>query len=91
MADLDITAADEHVYDVTITDDDGRRSGHRVTVPVRFLTDHGLAASQEPLLVRASMVYLLERESPSSVLAAFTLDDITRYFPGYPDEIAARL
>jgi hypothetical protein len=37
------------------------------------------------------MVYLLEREPPSSVLDAFTLDDITRYFPGYPDEIAARL
>jgi hypothetical protein len=91
MAELDITAADQHVYDVTITGDDGRQSLHRVTVPVRFLTDLGLAASQEPLLVRASMVYLLEREPPSSVLAAFTLDDITRYFPGYPDEIPARL
>jgi hypothetical protein len=91
MADLDITAADEHVYDVTITDDDGRQSRHCVTVPVRFLTDLGLAASQEPLLVRASMVYLLEREPPSSVMASFTLDDITRYFPGYPNEIAARI
>lgn len=91
MTDLDITASDEHVYDVTITDDDGNESRHRVTVPVRFLTDLGIAASQEPLLVRASMVYLLEREPPSSVLAAFTLDDITRYFPGYPDEITGRL
>lgn len=91
MADLDITAAGEHVYDVAITDGDGRQSRHRVTVPVRFLTDLGLAASQEPLLVRASMVYLLEREPPSSVMAAFTLDDITRYFPGYPEEIVARL
>ena len=91
MTDIDITAAGEHVYDVTITDDDGSQSRHRVTVPVRFLTDLALAASQEPLLVRASMVYLLEREPPSSVLAAFTLDDITRYFPGYPDEITARL
>ena len=91
MADLGSTAAGEHVYDVTITDDDGRTSQHRVTVPVRFLTDLGLAPSQEPLLVRASMVYLLEREPPSSVLDAFTLDDITRYFPRYPDEIPARL
>jgi hypothetical protein len=91
MAEVDITASDEHVYDVTITDDDGRLSRHRVTVPVRFLTDLGLAASQEPLLVRASMVYLLEREPPSSVLAAFTLDDITRYLPAYPSDIAAHL
>ena len=91
MADLDITAAGEHVYDVAITDDAGRQSQHCVTVPVRFLTDLGLAASQEPLLVRASMVYLLEQEPPSSVMAAFTLDDITHYFPDYPNEIVARL
>jgi hypothetical protein len=91
MADLDITAAGEHVYDVAITDDAGRQSQHCVTVPVRFLTDLGLAASQEPLLVRASMVYLLEQEPPSSVMAAFTLDDITRYFPSYRNEIVARI
>ena len=91
MPDLAITASDEHVYDVTITDDDGSETRHRVTVPERFLTDHGLAASQEPVLVRASMQYLLEREPPSSILSAFSLDDITRYFPGYPAEIAALL
>jgi hypothetical protein len=91
MTDLEITAAGEHVYDVTITDGKDTTTRHRVTVPVRFLTDLGIAASQEPLLVRASMVYLLEREPASSVLGAFTLDDITRYFPGYPDEIPARL
>jgi hypothetical protein len=91
MAELEITASDEHVYDVTITDDDGSQTRHCVTVPARFLTDLGLAASQEPRLVRASIVYLLEREPPSSVLAEFTLDDITRYFPGYPNEIAAHL
>jgi hypothetical protein len=91
MADLDITAADEHVYDLTITEDGGSQTRHRVTVPERFLTDHGFAASQEPMLVRGSIQYLLERESPSSILAAFTLDDITRYFPDYPDEIAARI
>ena len=91
MTEIDISAADEHVYDVTITDDSGAHTRHRVTVPVRLLADLGVAASQEPLLVRASMAYLLEREPPSSVLGAFTLDDITRYFPGYPDEITARL
>jgi hypothetical protein len=91
MPDFEINAADEHVYDVTITDDDGAQTSHRVTVPESFLTDQGLAASQEPILVRASIRYLLDREPPSSILSAFTLDDITRYFPAYPDEIATLL
>jgi hypothetical protein len=91
MPELDITASGAHVYDVTITDQTGAKTEHCVTVPERLLRDLGIAASQEPALVRASMIYLLERESASSVLAAFTLDDITRYFPDYPREITALL
>jgi hypothetical protein len=91
MPDFDITASDEHVYDVTITGDGGAQTSHCVTVPESFLADHGLADSQEPTLVRASIRYLLDREPPSSILAAFTLDDISRYFPAYSDEIAALL
>jgi hypothetical protein len=91
MPELDITASGAHVYDVTITDQTGAKTEHCVTVPERLLRDLGIAASQEPALVRASMIYLLERESASSVLAAFTLDDITRYFPDYPRGITALL
>lgn len=91
MTELDIRAAGERVYDVTITEDDAGQTRHRVTVPERFLTDYGVAASQEPVLVRASMQFLLEREPPSSIMAAFSLDDIPRYFPDYLDEIATHL
>jgi hypothetical protein len=91
MPELDITAAGEHAYDVTITDDAGTETRHHVTVPTRFLTDLGLAAAQEPTLVRASMRYLLEREPPASILSAFSLDDVTRYFPDYPAEITTLL
>jgi hypothetical protein len=91
MTDLDIKVSGEHVYDVAITDDDGTQTRHRVTVPGRFLADIGLAASQEPAMVRASLRYLLEREPPSAILSVFTLDDITRYFPGYPAEIPTLL
>jgi hypothetical protein len=91
MPELDITASDAHVYDVTITDQTGAKTEHCVTVPERLLRDLGIAASQEPALDRASMIYLLERESASSVLAAFTLDEITGYFPGSPREITGLL
>jgi hypothetical protein len=89
MPDLDITAADAHAYDVTITDDNGRDSHHRVHVPEHFLADLGLTDAQEAKLVRASLDYLLQREPPSSILPEFTLEDIGRYFPEYPDEIRA--
>jgi hypothetical protein len=42
-------------------------------------------------LVRASFEFLLEREPATSILHEFSLDVISRYFPGYPAEIRARL
>jgi hypothetical protein len=38
-------------------------------------------------LVRRSFEFLLERESPQSILRRFTLSDIERYFPEYPGVI----
>jgi hypothetical protein len=91
MPELDINASDEHVYDVAVTADDGSRTQHCVSVPESFLADHGLAASQEPALVRASMQYLLEHDAPSAIGAALTLEDIKRRLPGYPDDVLRAL
>ena len=91
MPDIDIAAADANTYDVTITDDAGAQTSHRVWVPPSILTDLGLSEAQEPVLVRASMAYLLEREPASSILPQFGLDEIARFFPNYPTEIGALL
>ena len=91
MPDLDIAAADTNAYDVTITADDGTQTSHRVRVPPAMLTELGLAEAQEPVLVRASLVYLLEREPASSILPDFGLDEIARFFPDYPNEVATLL
>lgn len=91
MPDIDIAAADANTYDVTITADDGQQTSHRVWVPPAILTDLGLSEAQEPVLVRASMAYLLEREPASSILPQFGLDEIARFFPNYPTEIGALL
>jgi hypothetical protein len=91
MPDIDIAAADANTYDVRITDDDGRQTSHRVWVPPAILTELGLSEAQEPVLVRASMAYLLEREPASSILPQFGLDEIARFFPNYPTEIGALL
>jgi hypothetical protein len=91
MPDIDIAAADANTYDVTITGDDGQQTSHRVWVPPAMLTDLGLSEAQEPVLVRASMAYLLEREPGSSILPQFGLDEIARFFPNYPTEIGTLL
>ena len=59
---LDITAADPHTYDVTITHPTGAETAHRVTVPEQLMADLGVSAAQEPLLVRASLAYLMEHD-----------------------------
>ena len=88
---LDITAAGAHRYDVVIADESGRETRHNVEVPEALLAELGLADAQEPLLVRASMRYLLEREPASSILREFSLDVITRYFPDYPTDIKSMI
>jgi hypothetical protein len=89
-ADLEITAADRHVYDVTITHRSGARTQHLVSVPEPLMADLGVSAAQEPLLVRASLVYLLEHD-PAAVPERFTLDEVGDAIPEYREEIVARL
>jgi hypothetical protein len=90
MPDLAITASDAHTYDVTITHDSGASTRHCVSVPEDLLADLGVSAAQEPLLVRASLVYLLQH-SPAAVPETFGLDEIGRAVPEYRDDIVDRL
>ena len=87
---LDITAAGRHVYDVTITHQSGATTAHQVTVPESLLAELRLSAAQEPLLVRASLVVLLEHD-PAAVPERFTLDEVGAAIPEYRDEIVARI
>jgi len=90
MPDLSITATGEHTYDVTMTHDSGAKTRHHVTVPESLLAELGVSAAQEPLLVRASLSYLMER-SPTAVPERFDLDEIGRAVPEYAEEILDRL
>ena len=87
---LDITASDAHTYDVTITHPSGVETSHRVTVPEQLLADLGVSAAQEPLLVRASLTYLMEH-APSALPEQFDLGEIGRAVPDYAEDIVARL
>jgi hypothetical protein len=74
---------------VTIGTDPGA-TRHEVEVDRATLDD--LAPGRTPdELVRASFVFLLEREPRESIMRAFELPIIGRFFGDYPDEIRRRL
>ena len=60
---------------------------HVVSVPSGFGPGLGLGGTSDEDLVRASFRFLLDREPATSILARFSLDVISRYFPEYPREI----
>jgi hypothetical protein len=66
-------------------------TGHQVSMPAGFPASLGCGHVDPGELVRASFEFLLEREPAASILPEFSLDVISRYFPGYPAEIRARL
>ncbi|HUC13935.1 MAG TPA: hypothetical protein VMS00_05730 [Acidimicrobiales bacterium] len=64
-------------------------TSHLVSVPSGFGLELGLGLGtiSDEDLVRASFVFLLEREPATSILAEFSLDLISSYFPEYRREI----
>ena len=54
------------------------------------MSDLSLSAAQEPLLVRASLSYLLEHH-PAALPDRFDLDEVGKAIPEYHEEIVERL
>jgi hypothetical protein len=90
MTEIAIRPLGEREFRVQVTEG-GRQTTHRVTAPERL--GGGLELSDEDLseVVRQSVEFLLEREPASSILSEFSLDDISRYFPEYEQELARQL
>jgi hypothetical protein len=96
MTELEVTCVPgEGDYDgwrcqVTVGDDDGSMTEHTVSVSSAELARLAGQAADPQLLVDASFRFLLSREPKESILRAFALSDIERYFPDYPRAIATR-
>lgn len=69
--------------------DDADATEHHVEATRETLADLAPGASPEEL-VRESFVYLLEREPRDSIMRAFELSIIARFFGDYPDEMGRR-
>jgi hypothetical protein len=85
---LEIQSVGVGEWRVTVTD--GTTTHHRVRVSGADLARLAQGRSAEDLL-RESFLFLLEHEPNTSILATFDLSIISRYFPGYEQEIRRRL
>ena len=90
MADIKISPLGFRVFRVEVREGQ-RETTHQVTVPDRLGEELELRDDDLERVVRESFRFLLEREPATSILAQFSLSDISRYFPEYPSELARRL
>ena len=89
MTTIDVTQADDAGirFAVEIRDEGGSRTAHEVTVSDADWERFGVGFASRAALVEASFRFLLEREPKGSILPAFDLGVIERYFPEYASMI----
>lgn len=76
--------------DVAVGIGGGTSTRHVVTVAAADLARLDPGAGDPHLLVERSFRFLLERESPTSILRSFDLMEIARYFPEFESAIRGR-
>jgi hypothetical protein len=86
-----VTAASADGWDCAVTVYDRGETHHRVHVARSDLARLAPGATDPSDLVEVSFAFLLEREPKESILGAFDLMVIGRYFPDYETEIGRRL
>ena len=89
-AEIDVRALGARTFRVPVPDR-ALETTHEVAVPERLHGGPDLGGEDLARVVRASFLFLLGRGPASSILARFSLDDISRYYPEYPRELARRL
>jgi hypothetical protein len=90
VAEISISPLAPREFEVQVREGEDETT-HQVRVPERLA--EGLEIRDDDLerVVRESFLFLLERERATSILARFSLSDISRYFSEYPAELARRL
>lgn len=90
MSEIVVTEMEPGHYGVQITEG-SVTTGHRVAVPRDFALELGIPDADEAVLVEETVSFLLDREPASAILSEFSLDEVSRYFPDYSEELLTRL
>jgi len=89
MAEIAVSRTGPSTFRVAVVERDGQTT-HDVEVTPESIARYA-PGSDAARLVTAAFEFLLEREPKESILARFDLTVIERYFPEFPEHMAARL
>jgi len=93
MADIQVagTREDGEGFEFRIAvEEAGSRTLHQVTLTRRDHEELGGEGESPEQLVRRCFEWLLEREPKESILSRFDIQEISRYFSSFRDEIRRR-
>jgi hypothetical protein len=90
MTEIAITPMEPGWFGVQVTEGHETTS-HRVQVPEDLPLDLGVPDAEPDLLVRESFEFLLEREPVTAISREFALDEISRTFDDFYDELRTRV
>jgi hypothetical protein len=88
MPHIEVLRVGEERYQVTVRDDHGE-TRYDVTAATPDVERLGAPYGSAEEFVRACFGFMLEREPKESILSAFDVRDIARYFPEFEREIAS--
>lgn len=93
MTGIKILSLEPHHFGVEIREGDVT-TNHDVVVNPTMLDDLGvldLDVEAEQVAVRETVGFLLDREPATALADAFSMEDVARRFPEFPDEMRTRL
>ena len=70
-----------NAFDVTIYSN--TETNHQVTISDNFVTEYQIKNLTKKEIIEQSFIFLLERESNTSILRKFDIEVIANYFPDY--------
>lgn len=68
-------------FDVTIYSN--TETNHQVTISDNFITEYQIKNLTKKEIIEQSFIFLLQRESNTSILRKFDIEVIANYFPEY--------
>ena len=78
---INIKELSPNAFDVTIYSN--TETNHEVTISDNFITEYQIKNLTKKEILEQSFIFLLERESNTSILRKFDIEVIANYFPEY--------
>jgi len=78
---INIKELSPNIFDVTIYSN--TETNHQVTISDNFITEYQIKNLTKKEILEQSFIFLLERESNTSILRKFDIEVIVNYFPEY--------